>query len=203
MKIICIGRNYLEHVAELKNPLPEVPIFFMKPESSIVRNNKPFYYPDFSEDIHHEVEIVYKISRVGKRIEKRFAHRYYQEIGVGIDFTARDLQDKAREQGLPWEPAKAFDHAAPISKFSPKERYPDLNNINFRLDLNGKTVQKGNTRDMVISIDEIISYVSVFLTLKMGDLIYTGTPAGVGPVKKGDHLQAYLEEEKKLDFYVR
>lgn len=203
MKIICIGRNYVEHAREMKNPLPEVPIFFMKHEACIVKNNRPFFYPDFSRDIHHEVEIVIKIGRLGKKIEKRFAHRYFEQIGIGIDFTARDLQEKARQKGLPWEIAKAFDHSAPISRFLPKTEFPDINNISFHLDLNGKTVQHASTKDMIFSVDELISYITGFITLKTGDLIFTGTPSGVGPVKIGNHLEAYIEGRKMMDFFVR
>jgi len=203
MKIICIGRNYIEHAKEMKNTIPEEPIFFMKHESCIVKNNRPFFYPDFSKEIHHEVEIVIKISRLGKKIEKSFAYRYYHEIGIGIDFTARDLQEKARQKGLPWEIAKAFDHSAPISRFIPKQEFPDINEISFHLDINGRTVQKAKIKEMIFSVDELISYVSGFITLKTGDLVFTGTPSGVGPVKIGDHLEAYIEEQKMLDFFVR
>ncbi len=203
MKIIAIGRNYADHAKELNNPLPSAPVFFMKPDTAIVKNNKPFFLPDFSEDIHHEVEIVLHLNRVGKNISEQFAHRYYTEIGIGIDFTARDLQNKCKDKGLPWEIAKAFDNSAPIGKFLPKEQFSDFNNINFRLDINGIAVQKGNTRDMIFSFDKLVSYVSRYVTLKMGDLLFTGTPAGVGPVKIGDRLQAYIEDECLLDFYVR
>ena len=203
MKIICIGRNYLEHARELKNPLPGLPIFFMKHEACLVRNNKPFFLPDFSKEIHHEVELVIKITRLGKKIESKFANRYYSELGLGIDFTARDLQKKAKEKGLPWELAKAFDHSAPISKFLPLSKFEDIQNLNFHLDINGKTVQKGHSADMIFPVDDLISYVSQFMTLKTGDLLFTGTPQGVGPVAIGDHLEAYLEGEKMLDFYIR
>jgi 2-keto-4-pentenoate hydratase/2-oxohepta-3-ene-1,7-dioic acid hydratase in catechol pathway len=203
MKIICIGRNYVEHARELNNPLPDVPIFFLKHESCIVRNNKPFFYPDFSQNIHHEVEIVIRIGRLGKRIEKRYAYRYYNEIGIGIDFTARDLQEDARKKGLPWEIAKAFDFSAPVSRFIAKKEYPDIQNISFHLDLNGKTVQHSSTANMIFPVDELISYVSRFITLKTGDMIFTGTPSGVGPVETGDHLEAYLEGKKMMDFWVR
>ena len=203
MKIIAIGRNYIKHARELNNPVPAEPIFFLKPESSIIRNNKPFFYPNFSQDIHHEVEIVLKICRLGKNISENFAHRYYKEIGIGIDFTARDLQNRCKEKGFPWEIAKSFDGSAPIGKFIKKQNLSEKNNINFELYLNGKVVQKGNTKDMIFSFDQIISYVSKYITLKMGDLIFTGTPAGVGPVKKDDHLQASIEGNILLDFYVR
>ena len=203
MKIIAIGRNYSEHAKELNNPVPTEPIFFLKPESSIIRNNKPFFYPEFSQNIHYEVEIVLKICRLGKNISENFAHRYYREIGIGIDFTARDLQSRCKEKGHPWEIAKAFDGSAPIGKFIRKQNLGEINNIDFQLNLNEKIVQKGNTRDMIFSCDQIISYVSKYITLKMGDLIFTGTPAGVGPVKKDDHLQASIEGNVLLDFYVK
>ena len=203
MKIICIGRNYVEHAREMKNPLTDVPIFFMKKESCIVRNNKPFFYPGFSRNIHHEVEIVIRIGKPGKSIEKKFADRYYDEIGIGIDFTARDLQEDARKKGLPWEIAKAFDHSAPISRFVSKNEYPGIQNIHFHLDINGKTVQDSSTARMIFTVDELISYISRFITLKTGDLIFTGTPAGVGPVKIGDRLEAYIEDRKMMDFYIK
>jgi 2-keto-4-pentenoate hydratase/2-oxohepta-3-ene-1,7-dioic acid hydratase in catechol pathway len=203
VKIICIGRNYVDHVRELKHPVPEAPVFFMKPDSAIIRNNKPFFLPDFSDEIHHEVEIVIKINRLGRNIEKKFAHRYYEEIGIGIDFTARDLQRKQIKEGKPWEIAKAFDGSAPLGKFMKKDKIPDYQAIHFRLDKNGNEVQKGNTKDMIFSFDELISFVSKFITLKIGDLIFTGTPAGVGSVKIGDRLTAYIEDNRLLDFYVR
>ncbi|GAB1403146.1 fumarylacetoacetate hydrolase family protein [Lentimicrobium sp.] len=198
MKMICIGRNYSEHARELNNPLPETPVFFMKPESAQLRNNMPFFYPAFSNDIHYEVELVLHISKVGKMIEPGFAHNYFDGIGVGIDFTARDLQQKAKEKGLPWEMAKAFDFSAPVSKFIPVSEFNDLNNIRFGLDLNGKRVQDGNSSDMIFNFASIISYVSRFITLKQNDYIFTGTPSGVGPVKIGDRLEASLEGRKML-----
>jgi acylpyruvate hydrolase len=203
MKIIAIGRNYVEHAKELNNPVPKEPMFFMKPETSIIRNNKPFFYPDFSQDVHYETEIVLKINRLGKNIETRFAHRYYDEVGLGIDFTARDLQQKCKEKGKPWEIAKAFDGAAPLSEFVDKNNYKNLNDLKFSLELNNELVQNGTTKDMIFPFDELISYVSKFVTLKIGDLIYTGTPAGVGPVKKGDHLLGKIEDKVFLDFYVK
>ncbi|MBN1414368.1 MAG: fumarylacetoacetate hydrolase family protein [Bacteroidales bacterium] len=203
MKIICIGRNYADHAKEMNNPLPKVPVFFMKPESSIVINNNPFFLPDFSGEIHYEAEIILRIIRLGKNIEKQFAHRYYQEVGIGIDFTARDLQRECIKEGQPWEIAKAFDGSAVLSKFIKKEKLPDPDAINFQLDLNGKTVQKGNTKDLIFSFDDIITYVSKFTTLKMGDLIFTGTPAGVGPVKINDHLVGSVEGQVLLDFWVK
>lgn len=203
MKVIAIGRNYADHAKELNNPLPAEPVFFMKPDTAIVKGNKPFYLPDFSTEIHHEVEIVLKINRVGKHIAEKFAHRYYAEIGIGIDFTARDLQAKCKDKGLPWEIAKAFDNSAPVGEFVSKDEFADLNNIDFRLDINGKTVQSGNTRDMIFKFDKLIEHVSRFVTIKIGDLIYTGTPAGVGPVKIDDHLQAYIGDKCLLDFHVK
>lgn len=203
MKIICIGRNYVEHAHELNNPVPETPVFFLKPDTSLIKNNRPFYYPDFSKDIQYETELVVKINRLGKTIAQKFAHRYYDEIGLGIDLTARDLQRRCKEKGLPWEIAKAFEGSAPISKFVNKDKFHNVQQINFRLDLNGETVQSGNSKDMIFSVDRIIEYVSRFFTLRTGDLIFTGTPAGVGPVKINDRLQAYLEDELMLDFLIK
>jgi len=203
MKIIAIGRNYAEHVKELNNVVPTVPVIFLKPDTAIVKDNKPFYHPEFSSDIHHEIELVLKISKEGKHISEKHAVNYFDEIGLGIDFTARDIQQKHKEKGLPWELAKAFDNSAPISKFFPKSNFKDLKNINFHLDLNNSTVQKGNTSNLLFSFDYIIAFVSKYITLKKGDLIFTGTPQGVGKVNIGDHLAGYLEEDKLLDFYVR
>jgi len=204
MKIICVGRNYVAHVKELSSEMPDEPVLFMKPDSALLRNNDPFYIPDWSSDLHHEVELVVKISRVGKNIEKKFASRYYKEIGLGIDFTARDIQNALKDKGLPWEKAKAFDHSAVVCKeFTPIDAFQDKNAIQFRLDINGKTVQEGNSALMIFTIDDIVAHVSKYFTLKMGDLIYTGTPAGVGPVKIGDRLEGFLEGEKKFDFWVK
>ena len=204
MKIICIGKNYLKHVKEFDGKVPEELCFFMKPDTALLKDNEAFYHPDFSKEIHHEVEIVVKIDKVGKNIQKQLAHKYYSEIGIGIDFTARDLQWKLKEQGLPWEKSKAFDNSAPIGKkFIPVSSINDLNNINFHLDINGKTVQKGNTSDMMFKINDIIAEVSKYITLKTGDLIYTGTPEGVSPVKIGDNLKAYFEGECLLDFDIK
>jgi 2-keto-4-pentenoate hydratase/2-oxohepta-3-ene-1,7-dioic acid hydratase in catechol pathway len=203
MKIICIGRNYIDHAKELNNPVPKKPVFFMKPETSLLQKNNPFFYPDFSEDIHHELEVVVKISKVGKHIQKEFAPNYYEEIGLGIDFTARDLQAAAKAKGLPWEIAKAFDHAAPIGKFLPKAHFTDVQNFDFELKINNEIRQTGNTKDMIFSIDEIIAYISQFVSLKMGDLIYTGTPAGVGPVSIGDRLQGFIGNKEMFDFEVK
>ncbi len=203
MKIIAIGRNYIEHAKELNNPIPKEPMFFMKPETAIIKNNKPFFYPDFSKDIHYETEIVLVINKVGKNIEPKFAHRYFDEIALGIDFTARDLQQVCKEKGKPWEIAKAFDGAAPISESIYKNKFEDLSNLNFSLEINDQLVQQGNTRDMIFTYDVLIAYVSKFVTLKIGDLIYTGTPAGVGPVKIGDRLVGKIENTVLLDFLIK
>ncbi len=203
MKFICIGRNYAEHAKEMNSPVPSEPVLFIKPETALLRNNLPFYYPEFSKEIHHEVEIVLKISKMGKSIEPVFANRYYDEIGIGIDFTARDLQLKCKKEGLPWEKAKAFDYSAAIGNFIPKSHFKKLDDINFHLDINGKKAQQGNTKDLLFTFDQIISYASQFFTLKIGDYIFTGTPEGVGPIKIGDRLEAYLENEKLLDFEIK
>lgn len=204
MKIIAVGMNYAAHNKELHHTLElSEPTIFMKPDSSLLKDGKPFFIPDFSSEIHYETEIVVKIDRLGKNIAERFAHRYYNEITVGIDFTARDLQSKLRANGLPWEISKAFDNSAAIGDFIPVSRVEDVDAIPFHLDINGNKVQEGNTRDMLFPIDKIIAYVSRFFTLKIGDLIYTGTPVGVGPVKIGDQLQGYVGNEKLLDFFVR
>jgi len=203
MKILAIGMNYPSHVKEMNNILSPEPVIFSKPESALLQNNKPFFYPDFSTDIQYETEIVVIIDRLGKNIAQKFAHRYYSEITVGIDFTARDLQKRCKEKGHPWEIAKAFDNSAPVGRMTPKTAFPDIQNINFHLDINWMTVQQGNTKDMIFSVDQIIAHVSKYFTLKNGDLIFTGTPHGVGPVKIGDRLQAYLENELVLDFKVK
>lgn len=204
MKIICIGRNYIDHAKELKNPVPKQPVFFLKPDTAILRRNRPFFYPDFSTDIHYECELVLKINKLGKNIQKKFAHTYYDEIGLGIDFTARDLQSNSKAKGLPWEIAKAFDNSAPIStQFISKQDFQNVDDINFHLDKNGETVQQGNAADMIFSFDELIVYLSRFFTLKTGDLIFTGTPAGVGPVKIGDLLEAYIEDQLLLSCRIK
>ena len=204
MKIICIGKNYYNHAVEMGSLPPKELLFFLKPETALLRNNEPFYYPEFSKEIHYEVEIVVRISKMGKHIEKRFAHRYYEEIGIGIDLTARDIQRIHKEKGWPWEKPKSFDHSAPVgNRFLPITMFKNLQNINFRLEKNGKVVQQGNTKDMIFDIDFIISYVSKFITLKTGDLIFTGTPEGVGPIDIGDNLQAYIENELLLDFEIK
>ncbi|MBN2638056.1 MAG: fumarylacetoacetate hydrolase family protein [Bacteroidales bacterium] len=203
MKIICIGRNYIEHAKELNNPVPEKPVFFMKPDTALLQKNNPFFYPNFSNDVHYETELVLKINKNGKHIEEQFAHKYYDEIGIGIDFTARDIQSEQKKKGLPWEIAKAFDGAAPVGQFVNKNQFTDLNNVNFSLRINGEVRQEGNTRDMIFSFNQIIAYVSQFISLKTGDLIFTGTPEGVGPTKINDHFEAYIEGEKLLDFNVK
>jgi len=204
MKIICIGRNYAEHAYELNNEIPEEPVFFMKPDSSLLRNNSPFYIPDWTNEVHHEIELVIKINRLGKNIEKPFAHRYYSEIGLGIDFTARDVQRKLKEKGLPWEKAKAFDQAAVISStFLSVSKVAETGSINFKLNVNNKTVQNGDSKLMIFNFDEIITHVSKYVTLKIGDLIFTGTPAGVGAVTIGDRLEGYIEDKKLLDFMIK
>lgn len=202
MKIIAIGRNYAEHIAELNNERPSEPVVFLKPDTAVLRNNAPFYHPDFSKDIHYEVEVLLKISKEGKHIDKKFAHKYYDEIGVGIDFTARDLQQRCKEKGLPWEIAKAFNGSAPISEFKDKNAY-NLDELTFSLTQNDELKQKGNTNMMLFSFDEIIAHISKYFTLKKGDVIFTGTPAGVGKINIGDKLVAYLENEKLLEVEVK
>ena len=203
MKIICIGRNYAAHIEELKNEKPGQPVVFLKPDTALINGEAPFYYPDFSSNIHHEIELVLKISKEGKYIQPQFAHRYFEEIGLGIDFTARDLQDQCKAKGLPWEIAKAFNGSAPIGNFKPVSEFNDLKNIDFHLEINGEVKQKGNTSLMLFDFATIISYVSQFFTLKKGDLIYTGTPAGVGPVQTGDQLIGFIGNEKMLHVEVK
>ncbi len=204
MKIICIGRNYAKHAKELNNPLPQEPVFFLKPDTALLPKKQPFFIPNFSNDIHYEAEVVVKINRVGKNIQEKFASKYYEEIGLGIDFTARDLQQACKKEGLPWEKAKAFDSSAPVGqKFIPIAQIADLNSLNFSLMINGEERQVGNTGDMIFSIDAIIAYISQFITLKIGDLIFTGTPEGVGPIKINDHLEGFIEQEKVLDLKIK
>lgn len=205
MKIIAVGMNYAAHNKELHHTLElSEPTIFMKADSALLKDGKPFFIPDFSSEVHYETEIVIKINKLGKNIAERFAHRYYDELTVGIDFTARDLQSKLRAQGLPWEISKAFDNSAAVGTFVPlAEVGGDVNRIPFHLDINGKTVQEGNTADMLFPVDRIIAYVSRFFTLKIGDLIYTGTPKGVGPVRINDHLEGYIGDKKWLDFHVK
>ena len=204
MKIIAVGLNYASHNLEMKRTFQSnEPVIFMKPESSQLKDGKPFFIPDFSSEIHYETEIVIKINRLGKHIAEEFAHRYYDELTVGIDFTARDLQRDLKEKGLPWEISKSFDNSAAIGRFVSKQEFQNIQDINFHLDINSKTVQEGNTHDMIYSVDKIIAYISQFFTLKIGDLIFTGTPAGVGPVKIDDHMEGYIENKKLFDFNIR
>jgi acylpyruvate hydrolase len=198
MKIICIGRNYVEHARELNNPLPDEPVFFLKPDTALVIRNRPFFYPEFSANIHYEVELVLKIRKNGRHIRPEFAASYYEEIGIGIDFTARDVQDKLKKKGLPWEAAKAFDGSAPVSNFVPLAKFPDPGKIQFKLKKNGELVQDGNSGLMIFDFDSILVHVSKYVTLKMGDLVFTGTPAGVGSVTIGDRLEAFIEDELLL-----
>ncbi len=203
MKIICIGRNYSEHAKELNNPLPEKPVFFMKPDTALLPKRNPFYYPEFTKDLHYECELVFRICKLGKNISPKFAHTYYDAIGLGIDFTARDLQQECKEKGLPWEMAKSFEHSAPLSEtFIPKEEF-DLQNIDFSLFQNGNKVQSGNSKDMIFDINQIVVYISQFMTLKIGDLIFTGTPAGVGPVKIGDTLTGFIGEREMFELKIK
>jgi acylpyruvate hydrolase len=201
MKIICIGRNYAEHAKEMKAELPKEPVFFMKPETALLKE-EDFYFPDFTKELHHEIELVLKICKVGKSIQPEFADKYYNEIGLGIDFTARDMQANCKAKGLPWEIAKAFDNSAPIGGFINKQDL-DLNNINFSLTINGQTKQVGNSNDLIFNFNQVIAYVSKFVTLKVGDLIYTGTPEGVGPVAIGDKLEGYINGNKLLNINIK
>ena len=203
MKLICIGRNYTKHIEELENEKPKDPVVFLKPDTAILLKKQPFFIPDFSDDVHHEVEILVKIKKVGKHIDRKFAHKYYDEIGLGIDFTARDLQSKLKEKGLPWEKAKAFDGAAVIGKWMPKTKFENVDNISFRLEKNGEVVQDGNTSLMLWKIDELIEYVSKYFTLKIGDVIFTGTPAGVGRVIANDKLKGFIEGEEMFSITVK
>ena len=203
MKIICVGRNYTDHIKELENNKPKEPVLFLKPDSSIILNNKPFFIPDFSQNIHYELELIIKISRLGKHIQEKFSHKYYDFIGLGIDFTARDLQYDLKSKGLPWEKSKAFDGSCFISKWINKSEFNDVNNLNFNLNKNGKTVQKTNSKLMLWKIDELISYISTFFTLKIGDVIFTGTPAGVGKVSIGDNLEGFIEDNKIFNLNIK
>ncbi len=203
MKIICIGRNYSDHIAELKNATPKVPLFFMKPETAIIRAGLPFYYPDFSSDVHYEIELILRICKLGRHIDERFAHTYYEEVGIGIDFTARDIQRACQQNGHPWEIAKAFDGSAALSDFVPLNSLNEPGNIRFSLKKNGVTVQEGHSSQMIHSFDKLIVHVSKFITLKMGDFLFTGTPSGVGPVKPGDVLEGFLEDKKMFELPVK
>jgi 2-keto-4-pentenoate hydratase/2-oxohepta-3-ene-1,7-dioic acid hydratase in catechol pathway len=203
MKLICIGRNYVDHIKELENERPSDPVVFLKPDTSILLKKQPFFIPEFSNDVHHEVEILVKIKKVGKYIDRKFAHKYYDEIGLGIDFTARDLQSQLKAKGLPWEKAKAFDGAAVIGKWLPKHQFKDINDINFSLKRNDTIVQSGNTKLMLWKIDELIEYVSKYFTLKIGDIIFTGTPAGVGKVVANDQLTGFIENEELFSIKIK
>jgi len=204
MKIICVGRNYEAHAKELNNKVEVSPVIFLKPETALIPNKQPFFYPSFSQDVHFETELVVKICKLGKHIEEKFAHRYYKEISVGIDFTARDVQSTLKAKGLPWELAKGFDGSAPLGKFIELSSLnKPIQDLNFRMKLNGVEKQEGNTSQMIFSVNQIIAFVSTYFTLKIGDLIFTGTPAGVGPVQPGDHLEAWLEDEKLLSVKVK
>lgn len=202
MKIICIGRNYTEHAKELNNEVPTEPVIFMKPKNALLALDKPLYYPEFTDDLQYECEVVLKISKNGKYIQERFAKKYYNEVSLGIDFTARDLQKKLKDKGLPWELAKAFDGSAAVGKFIPIEEV-NISNLNFELKLNGETVQKGNTKDMIFSIDKIIEYVSRYITLNIGDLLFTGTPAGVGPLNVYDKLEGIMDGKPVLNVEIK
>lgn len=203
MKIICIGRNYVNHAKEMNSPIPEVPMFFMKPDTAILPKKNPFFYPNFTKELHYECELVVRINKVGKNISEKYAHEYYDKIGLGIDFTARDLQSKCKEKGHPWEIAKGFDHSAPMgNKFVPVENL-NLNEIKFSLKKNGEVVQQGNSKDMIFSIDKLIAYISQFMTLKIGDLLFTGTPEGVGEVQIGDHLEGFIGDEQLLSLKIK
>lgn len=203
MKIIAVGRNYIDHAKELNNPVPEKPVIFLKPDTAVLKENKDFYYPEFSKDVHFEVELVLRICNEGKHVSKKFAHKYYDAIGLGIDFTARDLQSELKTKGLPWELAKAFDHSAVVGEFIPKDNIEHLENINFSLKKNEETVQQGNSADMIFDFDSLITFVSKYITLRKGDLIYTGTPAGVGPIQIGDKLEGFLEEKSMFTCQIK
>ncbi len=203
MKIICIGRNYVDHAKELKNEVPTEPVIFLKPETAVILKRHPFFIPEFSNDVHHELEVVVRINKLGKHIEERFAHKYYDELTVGIDFTARDLQSKLKAKGLPWERAKAFDGSAMVGRFVQKTEWPDVNKLNFSLKKNGETIQSGNTADMLFSIDKLIAFASQYFTLKIGDLLFTGTPAGVGPVAENDYLEGFIEDQRLFNLNVK
>jgi len=203
MKLICIGRNYTKHIEELQNEKPTDPVVFIKPDTAILLKNQPFFIPDFSDDVHHEVEILVKINKVGKHIDKKFAHKYYDEIGLGIDFTARDLQSQLKEKGLPWEKAKSFDGAAVVGKWLAKTKFENVDDIQFKLLKNDEVVQDGNTNLMLWKIDELIEYVSKYFTLKIGDIIFTGTPAGVGKVVANDKLKGYIENDELFSITVK
>lgn len=203
MKIICVGRNYSDHINELDNERPVDPVLFLKPDTSLILKNQPFFIPDFSQEIHHEVEVLVKINRIGKHIQPKFAHKYYNEIGLGIDFTARDLQQKLKEKGLPWEKAKGFDGSALVGSWVDKATLQDVNNISFALNKNNQVVQKSSTQNMLWKIDELVAYISQYFMLKIGDIIFTGTPSGVGKVVSGDHLEGFLEKKQLFSLKIK
>lgn len=203
MKIICVGRNYSDHIKELENTAPTEPVLFLKPDTAVLLKKQPFFIPEFSNDVHHEVELLVKINRIGKHIDQKFASKYYDEIGLGIDFTARDLQTELKSKGLPWEKAKAFDGAAVVGKFIDKNELGDLGNLNFRLEVNGDVVQKGNSNQMIWKIDALIAYISQYFTLKIGDIIFTGTPAGVAKVNPEDTLNGFIEDKQLFSIKVK
>jgi 2-keto-4-pentenoate hydratase/2-oxohepta-3-ene-1,7-dioic acid hydratase in catechol pathway len=203
MKIICIGRNYADHAKEMNADVPKEPVFFMKPDTALLKEGNDFYYPSFTKDLHYECELIFKIEKNGKHVQEKFASKYYSQISLGIDFTARDLQMKCKEKGLPWEIAKSWEHSAPISNTWINISDLDLSKLAFSLKLNGDIVQTGKTSDMIFNIDQLISYVSIFMTLKTGDLIYTGTPSGVGSVKIGDKLEGYINDQKMFEFHIK
>jgi len=203
MKIFAIGQNYVEHNKELNSKNPTEPVVFMKPDTALLKNNKPFFIPDFTEELHYETELIVKFNRLGKNIDDVFSPRYYAEIGLGVDFTARDLQRKLKADGKPWEISKAFDNSAVIGNFLPVTEFDDIQNIRFRLDINGKTVQDGNSSEMIFPINELVAYVSRFFTIKIGDILFTGTPVGVGKVAIGDRLEGYILDKKMFDFYIK
>lgn len=203
MKIICVGRNYAEHAKELNNPIPEEPILFIKPDSALLRNNETFFIPDWTQDCHYEAELFVRINRPGKHIQQKFANTYYDSVGIGIDITARDVQAKCKEKGHPWERAKGFDGSAPVSKLIPLKGLPSINNIRFSLNKNGEQVQDGNTTDMLFPVDQLIEEISKYFTLKIGDFIFTGTPAGVGKLEPGDKLEAFVEGRSMMNFLIK
>ena len=203
MKIFAIGQNYVEHNKELNSKNPTEPVVFMKPDTALLKNNKPFFIPDFTEELHYETELIVKFNRLGKNIDDVFSPRYYAEIGLGVDFTARDLQRKLKADGKPWEISKAFDNSAVIGNFLPVTEFDDIQNVRFRLDINGKTVQDGNSSEMIFPINELVAYVSRFFTIKIGDILFTGTPVGVGKVAIGDRLEGYILDKKMFDFYIK
>ncbi|SFE79505.1 2-keto-4-pentenoate hydratase/2-oxohepta-3-ene-1,7-dioic acid hydratase (catechol pathway) [Chitinophaga sp. CF118] len=203
MKIICVGRNYADHAKELKNEVPSEPVIFMKPKNALLQNNHPFYYPEFTDNLHYECELVLRICKNGKHIQEKFADKYYDQLGIGIDFTARDLQDKQKQKGLPWEIAKAFDNSAVVGQFMPITPELDKKDINFCLYKNKQIAQQGNTKDLLFTFDFLIAYISKFFTLNIGDLVFTGTPAGVGPVEIGDKLEAFIENDSLLEFEIK